>query len=272
MHLGFIWRQVTAPEGIVDLNGAHVGDLVDDMQSWPPAGRLTLHGFTYDRISGAPTDAPQRLRWLAKGSSWNGEFFPQPYTQLAKVLRDMGHDAEARKVLAERERLLYREKSTTHWTLHNGNVKEGIPMVTTHYFTILWSWLLRGIVGYGHAPFRSVIALVLLWAGAAIFAHLAWEEGSFAPNSGPVLLSAEWQGFAALAPLPTRRTCGPPKARRDRIVKASASTPMPPIWSFPSSTSARPPPGPPRPRAVTGGIICGGCAGFSRWRGGSSRP
>lgn len=197
---GFFWRNVTCREGILNFTAAHVGDLVDDMTSWPEAGRLYLDGFTYDRISAAPIDAAPRLDWLAKGSTWNGEFFPQPYTQLAKVLREMGHDAEARKVLAAREGLLYQTKFKTRWRLNNGNVADGVDITNTHYLTILWSWMLRLTVGYGHHPFRSVIALFLLWLAAASCAHLAWEEGSFAPNSGPILLSDDWQQFAMSNP------------------------------------------------------------------------
>ncbi|MGC3936360.1 hypothetical protein ACOTTU_00990 [Roseobacter sp. EG26] len=194
---GLIWRSASFSKGSVNLTAAYVGDLVDDLTSWPGAGRLILDGFTYDRISGAPTDAARRLDWLAKGSTWNGEFSPQPYTQLAKVLREMGHDAQARTVLAERERLLYREKFKTRWRLHNGEVSEGITVTNIHYLTILWSYFLQAVVGYGHRPFRSVLALLVLWLSATTVAHLAWEEGSFAPNSGPVLLSDDWQRFAS---------------------------------------------------------------------------
>ncbi|WP_298913462.1 hypothetical protein [uncultured Roseobacter sp.] len=194
---GFFWRDATLSKGSLDLNTAHASDLVDDLTSWPGEGSLNLDGFTYDRIGAAPTDAVRRLDWLAKGSTWNGEFFPQPYTQLAKVLREMGHDAQARTVLAERERLLYREKFKTRWRLHNGEVSEGITVTNIHYLTILWSYFLQAVVGYGHRPFRSVLALLVLWLSATTVAHLAWGEGSFAPNSGPVLLSDDWQRFAS---------------------------------------------------------------------------
>ena len=41
----------------------------------------------------------------------DGKFSPQPYTQLAKVLRNMGHDHGARQVLlAKEERLAQAEK------------------------------------------------------------------------------------------------------------------------------------------------------------------
>lgn len=95
----FLWRNVTVATGAVDLTSAHVGDLVDDLESWPEGeNRLCLDGFTYDKIAGSFTDAPSRLEWLARGTVWNGEFHPQPYGQLARVLRAMGHDGAARRV------------------------------------------------------------------------------------------------------------------------------------------------------------------------------
>ncbi|KIC30844.1 hypothetical protein RA25_18160 [Leisingera sp. ANG-S5] len=35
-------------------------------------------------------------------------------------------------------------------------------------------------------------------------AHLAWEEGSFAPNSGPILTSPEWKALARTDPNPAQ--------------------------------------------------------------------
>ncbi|MFK7879388.1 hypothetical protein [Roseobacter sp.] len=197
---GLIWRNASLPKGILHLSSAHVGDLVDDLASWPDAGRLVLDGFTYDRISAAPTDAAPRLKWLAKGDTWAGEFFPQPYTQLAKVLREMGHNSDASAVLAEREKLLYRDRFETTWVLNNGDPADGIIITQKNYLTILWYYLLAWVVGYGYYPQRSVITLAVLWLTATAIGFMAWEEGSFAPNSDPILLSAEWQDFAALDP------------------------------------------------------------------------
>ncbi len=96
---GFRWRKVTVDAGRINLASAHVGDLVDDLASWPAGDdRLYLDGFTYERISASFTDAPRRLDWLRRGTVWQGEFFPQPYAQLAKTLAAMGHRTDARKV------------------------------------------------------------------------------------------------------------------------------------------------------------------------------
>jgi len=68
------WRDVKTPKGFIDFSSAHVGDLADDTDCWPGGGRLILDGFTYDRISGAATDAGTRTAWLEKGCMWQGAF------------------------------------------------------------------------------------------------------------------------------------------------------------------------------------------------------
>ena len=107
---GFFERNVNVVAGQVDLASAHVGDLADDLAGWlkrGPSGedRLRLNGFTYDRISGAATDAPSRLNWLSRGDHSNSVFHPQPYQQIGRVPGAMGHAWDRRLVLMARERL-----------------------------------------------------------------------------------------------------------------------------------------------------------------------
>ncbi|EFO31103.1 putative membrane-associated oxidoreductase [Roseibium sp. TrichSKD4] len=99
---GFFWREVDSVSGLIDLASAHVGDLVDDKESWDKVEQLELSGFTYDTLHGS-TDLAFRKDWLKKGARPNGAFHPQPYQQYAKVLRTSGHRAEARDILVEKE-------------------------------------------------------------------------------------------------------------------------------------------------------------------------
>lgn len=98
----FFWKDVTEISGRLDLSNAHFDSLTDDPESWGKVTDLILIGLTYTLISN-PGDTAKRLEWLGKGDRGNGEFSPQPYTQLAKVLREMGHDRDARAVLVEGE-------------------------------------------------------------------------------------------------------------------------------------------------------------------------
>ncbi|MGB5559068.1 MAG: hypothetical protein WBN04_13795, partial [Paracoccaceae bacterium] len=194
-----LWRQVSVPQGRVNLTAAHVGDLVDDPTSWTEGWRLVLDGFTYDRISGAFTDAPSRLEWLAKGDSWDAEFFPQPYVQLAKVLREMGHERAARAVLIAMEKKVRRQIRRDAQLVPNGDVWIGLLSIGADLRNMqrwLWDGLLRIVVGYGHSPVRSVAVLIGLFLITTTLANRVWNEGSFAPNSDVILISPEWAALA----------------------------------------------------------------------------
>ncbi len=209
----FIWKKVDNPQGKVSLNGAHVGELDDDPANWPDAGNLHLDGFTYDRIRGKVSTSPARKEWLLNGSLYKDQFFPQPYTQYAKFLRDTGHDAQSRKVLLTRERMVRRYER-----------KEFGPLLRAwRYF---WDGLQLVVVGHGHAPFWSLGWLALLIVLATIPAHKTWEEGSFAPNSSPVLISQGWQRLQASAPNPAQVWSG------DTEPAGWSPAPRDPSWSM----------------------------------------
>lgn len=195
---GFIFRDQTTVHGIIDLNAAKCGDLVDDLDCWPDPTQghknLILDGFTYRRIVGS-TDARTRLNWLARGDHWNGEFFPQPYKQLAKVLYEMGHEEEATQIrVTLAQKLTRNSRSARIWFT---GTEWRFFKVLLLLPTIWLVHVLHRFVGYGFRPERSLIALVLLWLLATTFAHFAWEEGSFAPNSAVALQSDSWAIYGA---------------------------------------------------------------------------
>ncbi len=110
---GFIWRRIKGVAGAVDLTSAHVGDLWDDPDSWALCDKLYLSGFIYDVLHGG-IDVPDRLAWLKKGAVSRREFYPQPYEQLAKLLRDTGHRSDARAIMVAKEKE-QRKASRERW-------------------------------------------------------------------------------------------------------------------------------------------------------------
>jgi len=110
---GFIWRRMTEVIGAVDLTSAHVGDLGDDPESWAHCDKLYLSGFIYDVLHGG-IDVDDRLAWLKKGAVSRREFYPQPYEQLAKLLRDTGHRSDARAIMVAKEKE-QRKASRERW-------------------------------------------------------------------------------------------------------------------------------------------------------------
>ena len=110
---GFIWRRLKSVAGDVDLTSAHVGDLWDDPESWAMCEHLHLSGFIYDVLHGG-INVPDRLAWLKKGAVSRREFYPQPYEQLAKLLRETGHRSDARAIMVAKEKE-QRKASRERW-------------------------------------------------------------------------------------------------------------------------------------------------------------
>ncbi|WP_281955237.1 hypothetical protein [Pseudophaeobacter arcticus] len=207
----FFWRGVTEISGDLDLTGAHFDTLVDDQESWESVKGLSLIGLTYTHITN-PGDTAKRLEWLGKGHEMNGEFSPQPYTQLAKVLREMGHDHGARQVLlAKEKRLAQAEKQRGRDRIAAQKAEHAKPafqkksqqaqqnsqveltkLREEQFFATLWSGTLRRLVGYGYKP-----RLIFYWTGGVILAiavlsSLTYRLGGMVPNAPVVLLSDEW--------------------------------------------------------------------------------
>src|SRR5271165_658256 len=93
-----------ADQVVLDLSRATVGPFFDDRISWPRQGNLYLDGLVYSSIE--PNDTPSRLSWLDRQRPKDNDsvhFTPQPYEQLAKVLREDGDDAGAKNVLIAME-------------------------------------------------------------------------------------------------------------------------------------------------------------------------
>lgn len=196
---GLIFRRLaTPPIGLISLSAAHASDLVDDPASWPQdANNLILDGFTYDRIDGDNnTSFAARRRWLETGSTLNGEFRPQPYTQLAKVLRQMGHAGEARKVLLERARQQDAARRRTRLNMIAREEHGYRRVLIAHIKNSIdhgLSSLSRRILGFRYTPVRSsILSTSVLFLIATFLAHKAWENGAFAPNSDVILTSPGW--------------------------------------------------------------------------------
>lgn len=134
--------------GGVRLGAAHVAALSDDIESWKGAnGRLTLDGFTYDRLADAsPTDSKARIAWLGLQDKdhLGGDFRPQPWEQLISVLRAMGHADDARTVAVAR---------------HERMRAAGRFVGGSRLWDSLYGWL----VGYGYRPWKLLGIVGAIW-------------------------------------------------------------------------------------------------------------
>jgi hypothetical protein len=169
-------------EGSLDLQGARVGSLIDSPDSWPVADIKTsehgelpcvtaLDGFVYDRFAfGAPTRASARIRWLRRQrvSHLNGSFRPQPFEQLIKVLRAMGHDEDARRIA------IFKQEQLTRIARGQKRLSGRIRPVY------------GALAGYGYRPDRLMAALFVLWLASAGLYWGAARTGGFAPVDAQV--------------------------------------------------------------------------------------
>lgn len=149
--MDFMWTgpQVTSQTSL-DLRNARAAILEDAARSWPNAGRLFLDGFTYDRIvDGSPVEARIRTEWLDRQPK--DKFRPQPYEQLASVLRTMGHEVEARDIMIQKN-------------FARGNF-------TTLFWREWWWYNFFGwLIGYGYLPSRAFFMSVgLIVLGTILF-------------------------------------------------------------------------------------------------------
>jgi hypothetical protein len=171
----------TSANTVVDLGNTSCAALSDDLLSWPLPGNLILDGFVYRRLedhSAVKTRIGARIinwfrrqilrhcvpaktnridDWLrrrlpAEKSGSNGLFRPQPYRQLATVLRAQGLDRDAKKILVEMAR------DRRKWG------KEG---------SRLRQWLLWVTIRSGYQPIRAGLMLIVLW----IFGYVVFGIG-----------------------------------------------------------------------------------------------
>jgi hypothetical protein len=160
--------------GTVNLTDARVTRLDD---SWPYAPyRGRIGGLTYESLTPLPGDMSLRLDWLSKAE---GGHAPQPYEQLAAVLRRAGRDDDAREVAIAKER----------------NRRSELKFAGR-----AWNWFLAVTVRYGYQPWRGALWLGLLaligwpvfgWAKAHHHFVALNEPGQSLPQFHPWLYSLD---------------------------------------------------------------------------------
>lgn len=182
----FFFRHFESPVNGVSLAASHVGRLVDEKNSW--GEWLVLDGFVYDSIAGgAPCDAATRLAWLEKQrpehSGLNGggaNFRPQPWRQLAKVLREMGHAEDARQVSIAFEHRLRKANLIGQTPQEWSKPRSWLYRKTSRG----GHWLFWVFTGYGYRPLRLLGWMFGVWLVCAMFYwYAAAEKGVFAPSN-----------------------------------------------------------------------------------------
>lgn len=188
---GLMIDSVRIEEGVIDLSSATVSQLVDHSETWDKG--VVLNGFVYNAISGdAPTDAKMRIGWLDKQSDVDrgkdgkgAKFQPQPWQQLRKVLREMGHYEAAREVgiaFEQRKRQCGLIGQTPEISVGQALRAVGgwVYGKTARLLHIGYG----ALVGYGYRPLRLLMISTVVWLvfGGGYFAAARWD-GAFVPST-----------------------------------------------------------------------------------------
>jgi hypothetical protein len=182
--------------GSLDLKSAHVRVLVDDKEAWPKSPKrskgslrnvIHLDGFTYERFAGlAPIEANVRKTWLQcqprAHLAW--DFKPQPFEQLIKVLKDMGHPEEARRLAIERQGFLVRRRLAQWRTGPRGALRALGALISALTVGLL--------IGHGYRPLRVLFIMALVGIVFGYYFRFAAERGVFAPRDAQVFLQSDF--------------------------------------------------------------------------------
>ncbi|MDO7736035.1 MAG: hypothetical protein MUP96_00020, partial [Planktomarina temperata] len=192
----FVWADIEGDGIEVDLIDAKVGTLVDSPGSWTSVKRLRLSSFRYDRIE-SKMDVQERLDWLTKHDASVRPFTPQPYVQLANVLRRQGMISAVNTVMIKREDL---QREADMKQAVQGNEWWGLfalVMLLRPFLSLPFKWMF----GYGHQPSRVLFWIAVILGITICCAQQIHIHGQFAPTSSVVLTSQDWLDSFPTEPL-----------------------------------------------------------------------
>ncbi|MEO0618245.1 MAG: hypothetical protein AAFZ01_03095 [Pseudomonadota bacterium] len=205
----FLWLGPAIPpndqhvtiNGSLDLSNAYAHILIDDPKSWPGGEHsktvfdaqgkalrlnLGLDGFTYGSFGRAKM-ANWKLRrlWLERqgDDARFNDFRPQPYEQLATVLRSMGHARDAREIAKLRQSAERKATVRREWGKRSG---QAIAAQLERFFY-------GALAGYGYAFKRLLVMVALLWGLGAVVYSAAEEQGLIAPADAVVFTNPDLQ-------------------------------------------------------------------------------
>ena len=215
------WRKGSHSTGAIDLSNAEIGGISDDPACWPGPDDLLLNRCRYGALTGTGVSGAERIRWLdlQTPARWGDVFWPQPWEQCAKVLREMGHSKAARQVLIakeERQRRGTRERAAARLSAIRRRIARVDRKAPAHDIDarlaarsgLVEAWwqlavlrlrdgALGALIAYGYRPLRAVWWLVAFWIFGAVLFGVAHGDGGFKPNNAFILSKPEWAQCAA---------------------------------------------------------------------------
>ena len=158
----------------IDLQHGKAGSILMDLANSPKTGSVNIDGLVYDQIdelSSANSDNP--LRWIGLQSHY--KFLPQRFEQLYSVLRKMGFQEDATKVM------ITKNQEAGDFTLADASDATGRDLSKRRYLKVLadfftgiwyffWYKAFGNFIGYGYTPWHALYAsLVIVVIGYFVF-------------------------------------------------------------------------------------------------------
>lgn len=148
-----------------------------------------LDGLEYNHLSGKNLDSSTLVKWLEKMP----EFKPQPYKQLARVLRNMGHNKEANDIMIDYNNKMrkkdYEEFKVEFKQAYKISLKEKWNFFKIFIKSIFETlgFLARLIYektsGCGYKLIRVFITMFCVWLFCSLFYWNASKVAVFAPSN-----------------------------------------------------------------------------------------
>ncbi len=189
---GTLFLRKATVTGAINLAVAHIGTLNDDAACWKAGGHL-LDGLHYDRIIG-PMDARSRIAWLNSQHDYllsSSHFAPQPWEQLAKVLREMGHTGAAGEVAIAKQEAMRKagQIGQRHVKTFEGHrfraIRNRIDRIWNPAANILsriWHRTYGLLAGYGYRPQRIIYLTAALIGLSTFFFWTGAQHGLIGPS------------------------------------------------------------------------------------------
>ncbi len=219
-------------EGCLNLQNATVTSFVDVPSSWPReshvvSNTIKLDGFVYGRFLGTtPLDTATRVKWLKRQPKAHlyEDFRPQPFEQLEKVLRVMGHKAEARDICFLKDRYYIRSRYINFCKKPEAKSKAVLQPLA--YFW--WRLVLRGLLEVVSVTFRNLhlmtAVVVLLVVGSGFVYQSAAEQGLFAPTDPDILFDPVLRSSCVPNCAEIEKNCAKPSAAAPKLEQSDANT------------------------------------------------
>lgn len=193
----FSIREMVLPLSNASFAHSNFGRISDDKISWGDG--IVLDGLVYKSFVGsAAIDAKTRLAWLEKqppshsGALKYGDFRPQPWRQLRRVLIESGHFEDACQIGIAYESRIRRAGLV-------GQVppfRNGISGRLNKSAAVSAHWIFGILIGYGYRPARLIAWIVGVWLTCGALYWYAALNGVMAPSNPLVFQNEDYRQCA----------------------------------------------------------------------------